>query len=413
MNPTGHRRQQQPPAPGGQAAVDALVAKYAPLGRRLRRERLLRWGAVALALPIAALLGVLAWQSRPLAPTTLQPVAAAAPADDSAARVESALAEFRELRDQVSAETGALVAQRTELARQRERFEERSAQLIRQLETINAQGSSLAGRLQQFEAQRAQLEATLAKVEGQQRALETRQARAGDAVPGLDQQLAEIARQRARLQEQQVQVRDQGEMLAREIDRINAQRQELERQREAIEQQREEVQALLNQIREVGLNRLREKRDAAIAVAKAEKRAKPAGALATVAAVNNEVLGDMRGGLNVGGDFAIAIGVTRTGSVNGIEQFTNAMYIDDLTKVNAGALVNVDATVIQTGAGNVITTDLAGSASQNVTTIIQNSLDNQALATQTIMDISLQNVSAITQGISASDAVSDSLSLQR
>jgi hypothetical protein len=29
------------------------------------------------------------------------------------------------------------------------------------------------------------------------------------------------------------------------------------------------------------------------------------------------------------------------------------------------------------------------------------------------MDISLQNVSAITQGISAADAVSDSLSLQR
>lgn len=412
MNPAGNSRPHQPPAPRGQVEVDALVAKYAPIGRRLRRERLLRWGALALALPVAAVLGTLAWRSAQQ-PATVPQVAAAAPAADSAARVESALAEFRELRDQVSAETGALATQRAELARQRERFEERGAQLIRQIETINAQGASLAGRLQQFESERARLEATLAKVEGQQRALETRQARAGQAAPNLEQQLAEIARQRTRLQEQQAQVRDQGEMLAREIDRINSQRQELERQREAIQQQREEVQALLNQIREVGLNRLRERRDEAVAVAKAEKRAKPAGALATVAAVDSNVLGGMRGGLNVGGDFAISIGVTRTGSVNGVEQFTNAMYIGDLTKVNAGALVNVDPAVIQTGAGNVITTDLAGSTAQNVTTIIQNSLDNQSLATQTIMDVSLQNVSAITQGISASDAVSDSLSMQR
>lgn len=376
-----------------------------------------------MALPIVAALGFQAWQwgsgLRLAMPST--DTGANSMANDAATRVESALAEFRELKAQVSAETGALSAQRQELDQQRRNFEQRSASLMQQLTALNSQGASLASQLRQFEEQRSRLEATLARVDAERRELETRQARAGQATgPGLEQQLADIGRQRRDLEKQQAQARKQGQLLATEIERINSQRLELEKQREAIEQQRAEVQGLLNQIREVGLNRLREKKRsideanaAAEAVARAEKEQQAASPLAKMAAVNDDKLGEMRGGIDMGGDFTVSIGVTRTGSVNGIEQFASALYVDDLTKVNAGSLVQLDSVLIQNGTGNLVTPDTMNNLSQNVATIIQNTLDNQALSAQTIVDVSLQNVGQITQGIAASQAVSDSLSLQR
>jgi hypothetical protein len=415
---------QRLPAPSGtETDLDALVARYAPVGRRVRRERLVRRSAVAMALPIVAALGFQAWQwgsgLRLAMPST--DTGANSMANDAATRVESALAEFRELKAQVSAETGALSAQRQELDQQRRNFEQRSASLMQQLTALNSQGASLASQLRQFEEQRSRLEATLARVDAERRELETRQARAGQATgPGLEQQLADIGRQRRDLEKQQAQARKQGQLLATEIERINSQRLELEKQREAIEQQRAEVQGLLNQIREVGLNRLREKKRsideanaAAEAVARAEKEQQAASPLAKMAAVNDDKLGEMRGGIDMGGDFTVSIGVTRTGSVNGIEQFASALYVDDLTKVNAGSLVQLDSVLIQNGTGNLVTPDTMNNLSQNVATIIQNTLDNQALSAQTIVDVSLQNVGQITQGIAASQAVSDSLSLQR
>lgn len=403
------------------ADVEALVAKYAPAGRRLRRERIVRRTAVAMTLPVVAALGFQAWQ---WATVRLDTPASAAPAaadrgatEDAARRVESALAEFRELKAQVNAETGALSAQRDELARQRQRFEERSAALIQQLAAVNAQGATLAGQMQRFEDQRAQLEQTLARVDAERRSLETRQARAGQAAgAAVDQQLAEIVRQRRSLEEQQQEVQKQGRLLAQEIDRINSQRLELEKQRQAIEQQRTEVQGLLNQIREVGLNRLREKKrsiEEAAAHEEAVAKAAAPSPLATMAAVGDGVLGEMRGGIDTSEDYTVSIGVTRTGSVNGIEQFSSALYLDDLTKANGPGLAQIDAVMVQNGVGNLVTPDTAANLSQNVTTIIQNTLDNQALSSQTILDISLQNVSAVTQGISASQTVSESLSLQR
>ncbi|MCK6372160.1 MAG: hypothetical protein L6Q83_12720 [Gammaproteobacteria bacterium] len=405
------------PAPQTAATdLDSLVAKYAPVGRRVRRERLVRRSVVALALPVVAGLAAVTWQWG--ASLTARPQAQVAIESDTAARVESALAEFRELKAQVSAESGALSAQREELARQRQAFEQRSTSLLAQLDTVNTQGAALADQLRRFEEQRLGLEQTLARVEAQRRELDSRQASAARTDPAVERQLADMDRQRRTLEEQQQEVRKQGQLLAQEIERINTQRLELERQRETIEQQRAEVQALLNEIREVGLNRLREKQrprpdgdEPQEAVAQTDE---PPAALASLAAVDDGALGEMRGGLDVGGDLAVSIGVTRTGSINGIEQFSSALYVDDLMKISgSGGLAQLDAITIQNGTGNFVSTDSLGNLAPAVANIIQNTLDNQALSTQTVIDVSVQNVSQITEAISASRAVDQSLLMQR
>jgi hypothetical protein len=342
---------------------------------------------------------------------------------DNAVRIEQALEEFRQLKtwvtESVSAETSALSAQRAELARQAERFQQQSALMVQQIAEINSQREALTAQSRQFETQRGLLAEAIAKVDAQRRQIETQQAKVGQQTPSLDRQLAEITRQRQLLEEQQQQFQDQSQLLARELGRINAQRLEIERQRTAIEEQRAQVQGLLNQINEVGLNKLRQRRHGPAEEAPGETyvasetgtREIP-GALATLAAVDAGVLDEARGGIDMGEDFSVSIGITRTGSLNGIEQYSNAMYLEDLGRTTGSGLQQFDPVILQSGAGNLIALDTVNGLSQNVTTIIQNTVDNQVIATQTIMDISLQNVSTVVQGLSAAQVVSESLALQ-
>ncbi len=415
----------QPPATSASADLDALVARYAPIGRRLRRQRLAGRITGALLVPILGIAGFQAWQtgSTPLR-TVLDAPTVSPQATDSAARIEQALAEFRKLKASVTAsveaQTSALSTQRAELARQSERFQQQSSLLVQQITEINSQREALAAQSRQFDVQRSLLAEAMAKVDAQRRQIETRQASAGQQAPSLDRQLAEIARQRQSLEQQQEQFQDQSQLVALEIGRINAQRLEIERQRKAIEEQRAQIQGLLNQINEVGLNRLRQKVHGApdqdpadVSVARASGTQRSSAPLATLAAVDTGVLGEMRGGIDAGQDFSVSVGITRSGSVNGIEQFSSTMYLEDLTRTTgAGLHQQMDPVVLQSGAGNLITLDTVNGLSPNVTTIIQNTLDNQVISTQTIMDISLQNVSTVVQGLSSAAIVSESLSLQ-
>jgi hypothetical protein len=129
--------------------------------------------------------------------------------------------------------------------------------------------------------------------------------------------------------------------------------------------------------------------------------------------VDSSALDEARGGIDMGEDFSVSIGITRTGSINGIEQYSNAMYLEDLTRATgSGVPPSFDPVVLQSGPGNLIALDTVNGLSPNVSTIIQNTLDNQVISTQTIMDISLQNVSTVMQGLSGAQVVSESLSLQ-
>jgi hypothetical protein len=136
--------------------------------------------------------------------------------------------------------------------------------------------------------------------------------------------------------------------------------------------------------------------------------------LQQLVAVDQEVLDEMRGGIDLGEDYTIAIGITRTTSVNGIEQFSSAMYMNDLAyTVGSGvAQAAPDPVIIQNGDGNFIAMDTLSAMSPAITTIIQNTLDNQAIANETVLDVSLQNVATVTQGLHLSQIVNESLTRQ-
>lgn len=391
------------PQPAGQvhgAEIDALVAHYAPIGRQLRRRRTLTRLGLAIMVPVLGAAAVVAWQAREGI------VAGLGPTGD-AQRIEAALAEFRQLKAAVSAETGALAAQRAALARQQELFVKHNEQLARQLAAINRQREELAGQSGELARQQATLAAAIERADRQQAAL---QAGAGRQ-PEIDRQLAEMARQRRLLEQQQRQFMDQGQALAAELGEINRQRAEIERQRKAIADQQAEVRRMLEELNKVSANRLRQKQQPDPL---GTGPAGPDGPMAQLAAVDQQVLGEMRGGINLGEDYTIAIGITRTTSVNGIEQFSSAMYLNDLANtVGAGvAQQALDPVIIQNGGGNFIAMDTLDAMSPAVATVIQNTLDNQAIAHETVLDISLQNIATVTQGLQLSHIVNDSLARQ-
>lgn len=389
--------------------VDALVAYYAPIGRHLRRRRMLARVGLAVLVPLLGTAAFVAWQSR-------QDIVASLGPTSDARRIEEALAEFRQLKASMSAETGALAAQREALARQQELFVKHNDQLAGQLAAINRQRDTLADQSRELTLQRAALAEAIEQADKQRGAL---QARAGKQ-PEIDRQLAEVARQKRLLEQQQRQVMDQGRALAQELGDINQQRAEIERQRKAIADQQAEVRKLLEELNRVSANRLQQKQGPAPrgldtgSPPVADPDDESDGPMARVAAVDHQVLGDMRGGISLGEDYTIAIGITRTTSLNGIEQFSSAMYLNDLaTTVGAGvAQQALDPVIIQNGGGNFIAMDTLGAMSPAVATIIQNTLDNQTIANQTVLDISLQNIATVTQGLQLSQIVNDSLARQ-
>jgi len=391
------------------ADVDALVAHYAPIGRQLRRRRTLTRITVAVLVPLLGAAAYVGWQS------VHGIVASLGPTSDTQ-RIEEALAEFRQLKASMTVETGALAAQREALARQQDFFVQHNSQLAEQLAAINRQRETLAGQSRELALQRAALTAAIEQADRQRGAL---QARAGKQ-PEIDRQLAEMARQKRLLEQQQRQVMDQGQALAEELGDINQQRAEIERQRKAIADQQAEVRKLLEELNKVSANRLQQNQVPAptkgtdpesLPVANPDEREGP---MARLAAVDHQVLGEMRGGINLGEDYTIAIGITRTTSVNGIEQFSSAMYLNDLANtVGTGvAQQALDPVIIQNGGGNFIAMDTLGAISPAVATIIQNTLDNQSIANETVLDISLQNIGTVTEGLRLSEIVNDSLTRQ-
>jgi hypothetical protein len=398
--------------------VDALVAQYAPVGHQVRRKTWMQRGALVLLAPMAAFVAYQGAQW--LGDRLLNPSGDPA----SLARIEEALAEFRDLKASITAETGSLRAQRAALEEQRQRFEAFSGQLVARLDEVNRDVDALARQRAGFEEQQSQLAQAIARADADRRALESRRADGRASSPDLDRQLAAISEQRRALEQQQQRFAEQGAIVAEQLARINSQRQEIERQRQAIEQQRNEVQSLLDQLNNEVTSRLNQR-----AVGRGAPDAEPAetlagtqitpspapGPLATLAAVNHDQLGDVRGGIDVGSDLTIAIGIVRTASINGVEQFSTSLQIADLASMAGSGLPTsgIDPIVVQNGAGNLISLDSLNSFSAGLATVIQNTLDNQTIATQTVMDVSLGNMSLMMQDITASQAVNQSLSLQR
>jgi hypothetical protein len=126
--------------------------------------------------------------------------------------------------------------------------------------------------------------------------------------------------------------------------------------------------------------------------------------------VDASALGEMRGGVQLPNGMNVAIGLTRTASINGEEQLGSSLHIDDLTAgLSPATLDALRPVVIQNGEGNSVSTQLLDGWSGGIGTFIQNSRDNQEISTATIYDVSIQDVAPTIRDMAASQAVSDSL----
>jgi len=380
-----------------QRHIDSLVATYAPLGRRRRRGVLRKRLTALLALSLCIAAGSLIL-------LTDVPIPVWSTSDDQ---------RYTELHDRLTAELSALSAERQELEQYRQMVEERSSELGDQIAAVNAQWSDLEEQRRQFAEQGNLLAGAMSDMDAEQRGLEQRR----DPDKMLEQEINAISAQRQALEKRWQQFEAQGELLATEIIAVNAQRRELETQQKLMDRQQKQLQALID--------RAIANDDRSRTAAADAKSSEPGGqdfspeagqmiAYAGSPAVEDGTLGDMRGGINIGGDLEVALGVTHTGSINGVEQYQNNFVIDDMNgDLSAVDLSNMHSTLIQNGDGNSAAPNAFDSISGAFGSAIQNTLDNQTIATTSIYDISIKNTAGAIQGLAASQALTQSLDLSQ
>ncbi|MDJ0927623.1 MAG: hypothetical protein QNJ73_08235 [Gammaproteobacteria bacterium] len=389
--------------------MDRLVATYAMMGRKRRRARIhkgLKFGGLGLGLAMVAALVLLYLGDR-------------LPLPNEAAIAERAalgqqLQDTRELRSLLAEETEAVRRQRAELVAQRQ-------SLSADLSALNEQRAELEARRAAADNQREQLAAEIAVVEAEQRRLAAQRNTVATDLPELERSMAQVEAQRQELELQRSRFREQRDALAAEIRYLTSQREELETQREQLETQWLELQILMEQVNEATQPGTSGEPTSSVEHQSSLDGEPQAGDsfvedtppyIGSLAAVADEQLSKMRAGIAFGDELNIAIGLTRTASVNGIEQYASSLRIDDLTAVNMAELGNIGTVLIQNGAGNSVSPATLDSLSNGLATIIQNTLDNQNIATTNVFDVSVGNTATAISGNTAVSAITDTLSLQ-
>jgi hypothetical protein len=366
--------------------LDAIVASYTALGRAERRESGKRRGRKRLAFVVSAVVGgVLVFVSG--VPTALL---------ERRAAVDDGVAALRAL---VSSELGRLGAARAELAAERERYTAASAALERELAGFAERQSELERQQVVLAEQSTELRNALAAVEAQRVALLTR---APD--PAVERELAAIATQRRELEDRWSSFSSQGQRVSDELTRLEERRGALDDERAAMEQQRRELEALIESAT----------RAAGTTSRIADPRLDPSLEPILANAVDGAALGEMRGGVQLANGMNIAIGLTRSASINGIEQYSSSLQLDDLgAGLDSAALAGIGTHVIQNGAGNFVSPNVLDGMSSSFGTIIQNSLDNQEIHTLSTYDIAITDVGSTLRDLATNQAISDVLTFNQ
>jgi hypothetical protein len=377
------------PAPSQDAAidVDGLVASYTALGRQQRRDSRRR-RSLRLTLVSAAIAGVALAAAYDVPTAVMQ---AFAPREDG----------VRELRALVSSELEQLRAMRSDLEAERDRYDASSEALERELAAFADRHAALEQQQLALSAQSAQLQGALAAVDAERDAL-LATARAPSAV--VDRELAAIAEQRRELEEQWESFASQGRQITDELSLLEQRRDELDTERASMDRQRRELEALIQ-------DALRASETTSdLAEPTLDASLDPLFANAVVA----PELGEMRGGVQLPNGMNIAIGLTRSASLNGVEQYSSSLQLDDFAaSIDAAGLEGLGTTVIQSGSGNFVAPDVLYGLSSGFGTIIQNSLDDQEIRTLTTLDVQISDVSDAIRNIATGQAITDTLTLQR
>ena len=363
-------------------SLDKLVATYAPIGERQRRKRQVRRASVAGGVLLAVAAGALlsASDSSLLdAAGRLLPRHAVATGDADSAR----------------------------LAREQQAFSARLAELETQLVAVQSEQEQLLTQRDELSQQSARIAALLDQTDTEESSLQGLQQQGTQ----LDEEIAALAAQRKALESRWVQFEKQGELLAMEIIAVNAQRKELEAQRLQIERQREKLAEMLE--RADGLYRNSAHSAGVDAADGAQTTAVDDNdfmATPNSLMVSHSELDDMRGGFSIGEGLDVSFGFSQTGSINGVEQFENRFTINNMgSGLQDVDMANMNSVLIQNGTGNFVSTSVIDTLADSFGNVIQNTLDDQVISTTTVYDISLQNVPGTLQGLSAEQAMLDSL----
>jgi hypothetical protein len=136
----------------------------------------------------------------------------------------------------------------------------------------------------------------------------------------------------------------------------------------------------------------------------------PARADAVWQAVGDRTLDGLRGGFDVGGGLLVSFGITRAVYINGdlVTQTTlNFGRISELTPVQAAQLSQQMATLnlVQNGAGNSVDPDVLATGGG---TVIQNTLNNQQIVNQTVID-ARSNAMGMIKNLNIQNTLNDAL----
>jgi hypothetical protein len=363
--------------------LDSLVAAYAPLGRAVRRRRKRRrmtWTFGALA--VAGAIGLSLRAGMP--PLT----------------VIRQLGQLGDLHALVESELGALSAQRAELEAQVRRYEEESRSLKTALDELEGRYAALEAQQKTLSAQSTELRDAFAA------SSEKRKPGGSDAAAKMQHELSAISAERRALEERWQHFAEQSKDLSRQLEALDAQRRTLEADRQAAQDGPLDADPL-SDAQGVGAGMGARGGDAA---ADGTMDSALLSAELTADAIDPTALGDMRGGIMIGGGMNVAVGLTRIATVNGEERYANTLQLGDLAHgLDAASLGNVNRLLIQNGPGNVFLPSAFGSTLGGLGTVVQNSLDDQNIRTSTIYDVSIQDVGRAVQGLSATRALTDSL----
>jgi hypothetical protein len=114
--------------------------------------------------------------------------------------------------------------------------------------------------------------------------------------------------------------------------------------------------------------------------------------------VSNKRLDKLRGGFDLGLGMVVSFGISRATYINQ-ELVTNmTLQLGDLSKLTAsqakqlGEQINLQPQIVQNGSGNVVD---SGAITLPLGTYVQNSLNNQVLRTQTVIDITTNGLGVL------------------
>jgi hypothetical protein len=370
------------------ARIDAIVGSYAAIGAAdLRRRRLRSWALAACMLTVvgAAILGQ---------PTWLFPFLRTADFETFRTNVEARL----------DGSLGQLEGGLGRLEGGLGRIENERAALETQREQINTQLAVLSDQLTAFERQSARWEQQRVQLEQQSDALlaameVVRQERdsmheelAVDANPAaLDALLEEFS-----IEELAIDT---------ELETLQEHRRAVELQREQLEREKADLEALLfgDNSNDASARGAPDMRDPAIV------------AVADMMGAAPTDLENSRAGIRFGDGMSVTLGLTQSASVNGVEQLSNSVDLGNFsTGIDWSTMqIGMGGIVLQNGTANSIAPGALESLSSGFGTYLQNSLDDQLISTETIYDLRIEDVSRAIGGISAGQALEDSLRFQQ